>query len=246
MNFTSPASHAHPVLADGAQTFVDAASPKEIPAYMKEVYDWAYVNPRNVEWLDRPIVVSTLLFLNDKRLMQSVLDEIEPGQKMLFPAHVYGHFCQLLADKIGPKGCFHLSDVTPIQVEHAHRKLDDRPWARVWQEDAATTGEDGDYDLISSFFLLHEVPDDKKREVIDNLLTRIRPGGKVVFVDYHEPVKWHPLRLLLSKVCDWLEPFAKAVWWNELRDFATHADDYNWVKQTFFGGVYQKVVVTRK
>ena len=32
----------------------------EVPAYMREVYDWAYVDPRKVHWLDHNIVVKTL------------------------------------------------------------------------------------------------------------------------------------------------------------------------------------------
>ncbi len=38
-----------------------------VPDYMLEVYDWAYVNSRNVRWLDRNLVVRTLLFAQDQR-----------------------------------------------------------------------------------------------------------------------------------------------------------------------------------
>ena len=34
----------------------------EMPAYMREVYDWAYLNPRNVKFLDREIIVSLILW----------------------------------------------------------------------------------------------------------------------------------------------------------------------------------------
>lgn len=217
----------------------------EIPAYMNEVYYWAYVSPRNVELLDRVMVPRILLFLNDRRLIRGLIEEIEPGQSVLLPAHVYGSLCRQLAERVGPDGQLHVSDVTPIQVAHARRKLADHPWARVWREDAATTG-DGLYDVVSSFFLLHEVPDGKKRQVLDNLLEHIAPGGKAVFIDYHKPHWAHPVRPILSVVCDLLEPFARSVWTHELSAFASHPDDFVWTKQTYFGGVYQKVVVTRR
>jgi SAM-dependent methyltransferase len=217
----------------------------EIPPYMHEVYYWAYVSPRNVELLDRPIVPRVLLFLNDRRLMRALIEEISEGQKVLLPAHVYGNLCPYLADRIGPSGILHVSDVTPIQVAHAHRKVTGRPWVRVWQEDAATTG-DGVYDVVASFFLLHEVPDGKKRQVLDNLLDHVAPGGKAVLIDYHKPHWAHPVRPILSFVCRTLEPFAHAVWDHDLSAFASAPEDFTWTKTTYFGGVYQKVIVTRR
>ena len=48
-----------------------------VPAYMTEVYDWAYVDPKWVQALDRNWVVRVLLFLNDQRLMSAYLNEIK-------------------------------------------------------------------------------------------------------------------------------------------------------------------------
>lgn len=59
-----------------------------VPAYMTEVYDWAYVDPKWVQALDRNIVVRILLFLNDQRLMRAYLNEITPGMKVWQVAHV--------------------------------------------------------------------------------------------------------------------------------------------------------------
>ncbi|RBB95664.1 methyltransferase, partial [Pseudomonas sp. MWU12-2115] len=61
-----------------------------VPDYMTEVYDWAYVNPRRAALLDRNLVVSTLLFLNDQRLMRRYLHQIQPGMRVWQVAHVYG------------------------------------------------------------------------------------------------------------------------------------------------------------
>ena len=95
------------------------------------------------------------------------------------------------------------------------------------------------------YFLLHEVPEDYKYKVVDLLLEKVRPGGKVVFVDYHKPRWWHPLKLITSIVFDTLEPFAKSLWRNEISDFASKADQFSWRKETIFGGLFQKVVATR-
>lgn len=51
--------------------------------------------------------------------------------------------------------------------------------------------------------------------------------------------KWQPIRYILKLVNHYLEPFAEALWNNELCSYATHADRFTWRKKTFFGGVYQ-------
>ena len=219
-----------------------------VPAYMTEVYDWAYVDPKWVRALDHIWVVRILLFLNDQRLMRAYLNEIKPGMRVWQLAHVYGDLVTRAAQKVGPKGSFHLTDVTPIQIEHGHRKLDSMGWTKVIRSDAANF--DGvksvDYDLICSFFLLHEVPDEKKYEIVNNMLDKLPKGSKAVFVDYHNPAKWQPIRYILKLVNHYLEPFAEALWNNELCSYATHADRFTWRKKTFFGGVYQCLVVEHK
>ena len=219
-----------------------------VPAYMTEVYDWAYVDPKCVNFLDRDLVVKVLLFLNDQRLMQAYLDEVKEGMRVWQVAHVYGDLVSRVARKVGPAGAFHLTDVTPAQLEHATRKLAGMDWARVIRCDAAVFPGVGpvDYDLICSFFLLHEVPEEKKREIVDNILARLPIGGKAVFVDYHNPAKWQPVRYILKLVNRYLEPFANAIWENEIRHYAKDADKFVWRKKTFFGGVYQCVVVEHK
>ena len=50
----------------------DSTQPQQavVPAYMHEVYEWAYLNPRNVEFLDREFIVSLILWGNNQRLIE--------------------------------------------------------------------------------------------------------------------------------------------------------------------------------
>ena len=219
-----------------------------VPAYMTEVYDWAYVDPKWVRALDHNWVVRVLSFLNDQRLMRAYLNEIDEGMRVWQLAHVYGDLVTRAAKKVGPKGVFHLTDVTPIQIEHGTRKLAGMDWTRVIRSDAASfaMGEDDHYDLICSFFLLHEVPEEKKQEIVDHMLERLPKGSKAIFVDYHNPAWWQPIRYVLKIVNRYLEPFAEAIWKKEIRQYASKADQFTWRKKTFFGGVYQCVVVEHK
>lgn len=220
----------------------------QLPAYMTEVYDWAYVAPSWVRWLDHNIVVKTLLFCNDQRLMSRYLKRIRAGMHVWQVAHVYGNLVQRAAAKVGHQGCFHLTDVTPIQVSHGKHKLKDCNWAKVIHHDASTFQGDvtAPYDLICSFMLLHEVPDIWKRAVVDNMLAQMPAGGEVLFVDYHRPAIWHPVRYILQIVNRLLEPFANALWEHEISHFASTPESYEWHKETIFGGVYQIVSVRHK
>lgn len=223
-----------------------AADSCELPAYMRDVYDWAYVNPAWVRWLDHNLVVRTLLFLNDQRLMRRYLDRIRPGMRVWQVAHVYGDLVTRAARRAGSAGCLHVTDVTPIQLEHARQKLQGLPCAQVIPHDAADfRGVPGQapYDLICSFMLLHEVPDSWKRRIVDNILNQLPANGEALFVDYHRPALWQPVGYILRLVNRLLEPFAPALWQHEISHFASAPERFVWQKETLFGGVYQIVSV---
>ncbi len=228
-------------------TDATAAAPEPaLPAYMSEVYDWAYVDPRHVKLLDRNSVVGILLFGNDRRLMRAYLDAIRPGSRVWQMAHVYGDLVARAARRVGANGHFCLTDVTGIQIQRARAKLAPYAWAHIAHCDAALWSPGETYDLVCSFFLLHEIPDTRKRAVVDRALAALAPGAIALFVDYHRPAWWQPVGWLLRAVNARLEPFAQSLWSKEIADFAPAADDYVWTKRTLFGGVYQVVTVHRK
>jgi hypothetical protein len=67
-----------------------------------------------------------------------------------------------------------------------------------------------------------------------------------VIVDYHRPQAWHPLRLLMTGVFRKLEPYAMDLWRNEVEAFLPRHDrPVSIAKKTYYGGLYQKLVLTR-
>jgi SAM-dependent methyltransferase len=219
--------------------------PPAVPDYLRDCYTWAYLNRRMLTLLDRPLVVSAILWGTYSRLLRSVLAELRPGQRVLQPACVYGNFSPAIARFLGPRGRLEVCDVVPLQVENCRRKLKDLPQASVGLRDAAALGGGG-YDAVCCFFLLHEMPEDYKRAVVDALLSSLRPGGKVIFVDYHKPHWAHPLKPVMSLVFDTLEPFAKDLWRRDIAGYARGGDQFAWSKETYFGGLYQRVVARRR
>ncbi len=225
--------------AESAQTI------PEIPDYLRDTYYWAYISPRNVPLLDRDIVVRTILWQQHRRLQRAAFEEIEVGQSVLQPASVYGDFSANLARHVGPGGSLEVTDVAPIQVSRCRQKLQALPQATVRLANALyPTGRL--YDRVCCYFLMHEMPDDYQRGVTDVLLDSLAPGGKLIFVDYHKPHWAHPLKGITSLVFDTLEPFAKSLWRHEISEFASNADKYNWRKETYFGGLFQRVVAERR
>jgi len=216
-----------------------------LPDYLQQTYTWAYLNPKTVPWLSSAPVVEAILWGNAGRLIQKTVDEIEAGQSVLQAAAVYGRFSTELAKAVGSKGHLDVIDVAPIQVETARKRVDGYTQAQVKLGDASIV-QPQPYDTVVCFFLLHEVPDEMKYKIVSALLASTKPGGKIVFVDYHKPVRHHILKPLMSKIFDWLEPFAKGLWVKEIQEFAPQSDEYYWTKETIFGGLYQKVVVSKR
>ena len=75
-----------------------------VPRYLRDVYTWAYLDPRNVRLLDREWIVDVILWAQNRRLRKAAFEDIKPGGKVLLPASVYGDFVPPLARQTGPSG----------------------------------------------------------------------------------------------------------------------------------------------
>ncbi len=215
-----------------------------IPAYLEDHYWWAYLRPASLKVFDHTLVVSAILWGKYSGLKKAALAEISRGQRVLQAACVYGDLSPHLARLVGGDGRLDVIDIVPLQVDNCRRKLEDFPHAAARLADAAAPG-DGPYDAVLCFFLLHELPDEHRRAVVNGLLACVAPGGKVIFVDYHKPRLLHPLYPVTNLVFALLEPFAKRLWQCEISEFAHRPGDFRWRKRTYFGGFFQVVVVQR-
>ena len=114
------------------------------------------------------------------------------------------------------------------------------------QYDSTALGfEDASYDQAIVFFLLHEQPAAARKLTLSEALRVVKPGGKLVLVDYHLPVRLHPLRYLFRPVLRALEPFALDLWQHELTQWLPESVKPEQIqKETYYGGLYQKLVIT--
>jgi ubiquinone/menaquinone biosynthesis C-methylase UbiE len=228
---------------------LDLSSPRmpaiPIPDYLRDVYSWAYLTPWLTRILDRQVVVQTILWGNAQRLIDDVLAAVKPGERIFQPAAVYGSFSRQLAGQIGREGRLEVRDIAPLQVALTRQKLKGLAQVHVACGNAVNP-ERREFDAVACFFLLHEVPDDVKVQIVQAMLRLVRPGGRAIFVDYHRPHRWHPLKPVMQRVFAWLEPFALTMWSRQIEDLAgMNATAFRWSKRTRFLELYQTVIAER-
>jgi len=222
-----------------------------VPKYLADTYWWAYVHPKAVRVFERQWLVNLILWGNFSRLRDAALDAMAMGAKIpgrtLQVACVYGDFSQRLAERIEPGGSLDVVDVVPIQLKNLRRKLGEIPNVNLHHQDSShLLFEDGTYDNVVVFFLLHEQPEKTRMKTIQEALRVTKPGGKVVFVDYHRPWFTNPFRYIMTPILKLLEPYALDLWRKEIVDWVPSGlQPRELRKETRFGGLYQQVVMVR-
>ena len=220
-----------------------------VPEYLEKTYWWAYVHPNAVRVFERQWLVNLILWGNFARLRDAALQELGEvvNGKVLQVACVYGNFTEYLAKRLGPQGHLDVIDVAPVQIKNLHAKLKDARQVTVQRQDSTDLQfEDASHDAVVVFFLLHEQPVEVRHKTIAEALRVTKPGCKLVFVDYHRPVAASPFRYIMVPILTTLEPFAMDMWRGEITDWLPAGVQVAKVeKQTYFGGLYQKVVITR-
>jgi ubiquinone/menaquinone biosynthesis C-methylase UbiE len=220
-----------------------------IPRYLEQVYWWAYVHPKAVHLFERDWLVNAILFGNYGRLRDAALAELGDTVqgRTLQVACVYGNLTPRLRERLEDTATLDVVDILPIQLQNLAGKLPGDERVALLQGDSSALACPGaSYDQVLLFFLLHEQPEHVRRATLSEALRVVKPGGKIVIVDYHRPVPHHPLRLLMTGVFRKLEPYAMDLWDHEIEDFLPRrAKPAAMRQETYFGGLYQKLVLTR-
>ncbi len=224
-------------------------APVAVPDYLEKTYWWAYTHPNAVRVFERQWLVNLILWGNFSHLRDLALAEMGDAinGKVLQVACVYGNFTEFLVRRLGPQAHLNVIDVAPVQIKNLHTKLADKSQVSILQQDASNMHfANASHDTVVLFFLLHEMPADVRRKTISEALRVTKPGGKVVFVDYHRPKASSPFRYIMVPILTTLEPFAMDLWNGNIADWLPDGCQYTHIdKQTYFGGLYQKVVITR-
>ena len=242
----------HPGIAPPADsaTLPATGAGDGVPRYLRAHYWWAYIHPKAVRLFERQWLINLILWGNYRRLRDAALSELGdalPG-RTLQVACVYGDLTSRLSQRVAAGGgALDIVDVLPIQLENLRRKLPRDAPVRLLARDSAELGlPDASYDRAMVFFLLHEQPSEVRRRTLGELFRVVKPGGTILVVDYARPNRWHPLRYLWLPLLALLEPFAPDLWQGDIAAWLPALWSGGALHNTsFFGGLYQRVVVTR-
>jgi len=220
-----------------------------IPQYLQRHYWWAYVHPNAVRVFERQWLVNLILWGNFRRLRDAALDLLgDPIEgRTLQVACVYGDLTPRLLDRHAPDATLDVVDILPVQLENLSRKLGSAPRVSLTLGNSSRLQQpDGLYDQVLVFFLLHEQPLATRRRTVAEALRVTKPGGRLVFVDYHRPDPGNPMSLIMRPVLKALEPFALDLWRDEITSWLPEdAPAVTVEKRTCFGGLYQLVELRR-
>lgn len=224
------------------------SDPPAIPEYLERVYWWAYLRPGAVRFFERQWLVNLILWGNYTRLRDAALNGLGAciSGRVLQIACVYGDFSASLVARLAAGARLDIIDVASAQIANLRRKLKFDTRIHPDLQDASALGfPDAAFDSTVLFFLLHEQPAAVRAATLAEALRVTRPGGRMVIVDYHRPRAMHPLRYLMHLVLKVLEPFALDLWEQEIADYLPPGQvPAQLEKTTFFGGLYQRVVIT--
>ncbi len=216
------------------------------PLYQQEFYSRIYNSWDLSRFLDQNWLMNLISLGNSGRLTEACVKEIEHHTKVLQFGATFGDQIEKTAEQVGHYGHYDIVDVNQVQLNRLRGRYETLyPQIRYIHLDAEDPLPER-YDTVICYMLLHELPIVSKVNVIKNALNSINEGGKVVFIDYAEPSYWHPLRYIVRMFNRLYQPFAEKLWDRGIDTFVENNIDYVWHKTRYFGGMYQKVVVTRR
>jgi ubiquinone/menaquinone biosynthesis C-methylase UbiE len=236
------------MLADATLAGTSRQPGLPVPAYLKRIYWWAYVHPRAVYVFERQWLVNLILFGNFGRLRDMAIRLLEPrlAGRTLQIACVYGNLTNRLAALVPGEGQLDVLDVLPVQIDNLQKKLPAGHRVGLIHGDSSRLDmiASASYDQALLFFLLHEQPEDVRRATLAEALRVLRPGGRLLIIDYHRPREKHPLRWVMKQILCRFEPFAMDLWQRPVSDwFPAGGKAHVHSHRLLFGGLYQVLEV---
>lgn len=219
------------------------------PRYLSRHYWWAYIHPWAVKFWDHLPIVNMILLGNYNRLRDAALREFDglENADVLQIAAVYGNLSPQVARRVvAHGGRLDIADVLPIQLSNARAKFSDATGVRFINCDSEHLGlASASYDRVMLFFLLHEQPADARARTLAEAFRVLKPGGEIMIVEFSKPYRWNPFRYLWRIFLAVFEPFALGMWWTDMRDMIpSYARSWPIRRERFFGGLFQKVVIS--
>ena len=218
------------------------------PHYLTAHYWWAYVHPRAVRFFERQWLVNLILWGNYARLRNAALAELGdelPGTTLQV-ACVYG---DLTGGWRAGRGRRRQARRRRRAADAAGKPRDKLPAgapARLLAIDTADLSlPDASYDRVLVFFPAARAARRASRAHPEGVFASSSPAARWSSSTTRCPIGGIRYRYVWRSLLAVLEPFALDLWRHQIADWLPAAARSGWRKQSFFGGLYQKVVIKR-
>lgn len=215
----------------------------ELPPYMLLI-NKTYNNRILSGILNDSRVVSLASLGASTKITNDILRSITKNAHVLQIGLTFGNEIPAIYEKVQKNGKFDIFDVSELQIEMAKDRYLDKDICIMNYD--ATLPWDEKYDVVICYNLLHEVPLKSRQKIMDNVLDSLTNGGKAIFVDYAEPIWWHPLKYPLLWFNRLYRPFAESLWHSPIESFCSKKEEFRWHHTYYRGHMYQKTVAVRK
>ena len=215
----------------------------KFPPYLTDIYSWLYLNPKLYKFLDNGTLQNILTLGYHHLLTEEIKKELSPHAKVLQIGVTLGNQIEQTYNSLNALGSYTVMDIVP-QLLNIKREKNIKQHISWIQGDASKAINDT-YDTIICYMLLHELPPLTRTKLLENIINALKPEGKAIFIDYHLPSSYNPLKYIIRAVNRLYQPFAEDLWKHSIRDLTPNAGLCTWSKQTLFGDVYQKVVASK-
>ncbi len=162
-----------------------------IPRYLEQVYWWAYVHPNAVQVFEREWLVNLILFGNYGRLRDAALDDLGATVRgrTLQVACAYGNLTPRLRDAPGPRREAGRGGHPADPAAEPGEKLpaDERIALHAGRLLVAGHARTRATTRCCCSSCCTSSPRRVRRNTLAEAMRVVKPGGKIVIVDYHRP-----------------------------------------------------------
>ena len=218
-------------------------SKTKLPPYLTDIYSWLYLNPKLYKFLDNSTLLNILTLGYHHLLTEEINKELSPHAKVLQIGVTLGNQIEQTYNSLNALGSYTVMDIVPQLLDIKREKNMQQHIS--WQQGDAAKAINDTYDTIICYMLLHELPPITRAKLLENIINALKPEGKAIFIDYHLPSSYNPLKYIIRAVNRLYQPFAEVLWKQSIRDLTPNAELCTWSKQTLFGDIYQKVVASK-
>ena len=225
------------------------APENKLPAYIDFIYGDLYQNPKKCAARDNRFSCGWRSFFQYQKLVSALSSEIKYNDTILQFGLTFGNQIDEVAMASGNRSKYHIIDINAAEVARAAEKYGNIfSGLKLSVQDGANFKTEEKYDDVICFMLLSMVPSATKAKIVNCALECAKNKGKVIFIDWHNPFKFHPLRYVVRMYNRLKHPFVERLWDRQISAYAEPLlrADFNWRTTSYFGGMFQKTVAVRK